>query len=1060
MNISVAPLGFTIDLLLPVFAQAADAVGGPAPPPAPIPWWREGWAAWTITLLTVALPTLAAWLLAGRLRAADMWGRLATVLVALVAGCVIVALGWPPRLGIDLKGGVILVYEIDASKQVAGQVDDCVGKIEQLLERQEGKLGAVSRTPGGGIAVRLDTADAVARESFMRSVEQFDFGDAQVRLARRSDAGGALSLEFDVAGRSAAVDMDKLVAAVSRRVNPGGQKEVTVRRYGLDQLEVIVPEVDQSEVDLIKRIVSSAGVLEFRITANPEDPRHKQVIELGGRTAGTTVSEGGRPIGRWVQLDTTKMSPDENSGLVTRAMPDGRVEVLVVLDRFDVTGGYLSRALSSYDSNLQPCVNFSFNSSGAALFGTLTGQNLPDPANRLTSRLGIVLDDVLLSAPTIRSTISGDGQITGSFKQADVDFLVGVLNAGSLPAALYSEPISEQKISPQLGADTIRSGARAMVLAMIVVLSFMLAYYRFSGFVADLAVLLNVVLVVALMISVKAAFTLAGLAGLVLSVGMAVDANVLIYERMREETDRGAAMRMAIRNGFQRAFSTIVDSNLTTLITGVVLFMIGTDQLKGFAVTLILGLTLNLFTAVFCARVVFDLAERNRWISRLSMARLFGQTNFKFVSWMWPAIIGSTLFILAGLAAALQRGQGLFDIDFTGGTSVQVAFKDGGAGGQPRPDIAEVRRALAVLPDVAVSAVTSADGGGDLRYKIDTSLRDDRQVEQTLQEVFPGRLATYSMGFGEIVSTAPKDGADNDGKQANPQPLATGVALDFPEKINLLTLRATIKDGIEAEGLGEAPFEIEAEGGPSRAGSSRTRAFRNWALSTSLDPPSTRRVLERVARKLANTPVYLSANSIGGKVAGNTKVTAVYALLASMLMIVLYVWVRFQNVAFGLAAVVALAHDVLVTVACLALSKFVSPFLGWALVDDFKISLDVVAALLTIVGFSINDTIVIFDRLREIRGKSSFISAEMIDRAVNQTLSRTILTSGTALLATAILYFFGGQGIHAFAFAMLVGIITGTYSTIYIASPIVLWLQHGVGVPQERAVPRSAAQPG
>ena len=237
---------------------------------------------------------------------------------------------------------------------------------------------------------------------------------------------------------------------------------------------------------------------------------------------------------------------------------------------------------------------------------------------------------------------------------------------------------------------------------------------------------------------------------------------------------------------------------------------------------------------------------------------------------------------------------------------------------------------------------------------------------------------------------------------------------------------------------------------------SRTKSYRTWGLSIALEPDATQAMLQRVAKKLADTPVYLSANMIGGKVAGNTKVTAVYALLASMVMIVLYVWLRFQNVAFGLAAVVALAHDVLITVACLALSKFVSPYLGWALVDDFKISLDVVAALLTIVGFSINDTIVIFDRMREIRGKSPIVSAEMIDKAVNQTLSRTILTSGTAFLATLILYLFGGQGIHAFAFAMLVGIITGTYSTIYIASPIVLWLQQGGGARAATTAVRSA----
>ncbi|MFM8803565.1 MAG: hypothetical protein ACKOK8_06600, partial [Planctomycetia bacterium] len=234
---------------------------------------------------------------------------------------VVTWLGWPPRLGIDLKGGVILVYEVDASRQSAGQVDECVGRIEQLLANQEGRKGTVSRMADNRIAVRLETTDTASREAFLKGVEQLDFGDATVRLASRRVGGDSLDLEFDVAGRSAAIDMDKLVAAVSRRVNPGGQKEVTVRRYGLDQLEVIVPEVDQSEVDLIKRVVSSAGVLEFRITANPEDPRHKQVVELAGRSAGTTVTEGGRQIGRWVQLDTAKMGPAESGGLVTRTLP-------------------------------------------------------------------------------------------------------------------------------------------------------------------------------------------------------------------------------------------------------------------------------------------------------------------------------------------------------------------------------------------------------------------------------------------------------------------------------------------------------------------------------------------------------------------------------------------------------------------------------------------------------------------------------------------------------------------------------------------------------------------
>ena len=936
-------------------------------------WWNESWAVWGLTLAIILVPTVLAWLVTRQLRAGSLWGRLSVVLVALAAGIVVTVLGWPPRMGIDLKGGVILVYEIDSAKQ-----------------------------PDGGVS------------------------------------------------------MDKLVAAVSRRVNPGGQKEVTVRQYGTNQLEVIVPEVDQAEVEFIKRIVSSAGVLEFRIVANPQDPRHKEIIEKATSSSGSLVSSGDRSIGRWIQIDTQKINPAGDSTLVTRQAGDGTPEVLVALDRFDVTGDFLSRASGGYDQNLQPCVNFSFNSQGAALFGTLTSQNLPDPANRLLSRLGIVLDGVLLSAPTIRSTISSDGQITGSFKQADVEFLVGVLNAGSLPAALYSDPISEQKISPQLGADTIRSGARAMLLATIVVLTFMLMYYRFSGIVADLAVLLNIVLVVALMISIKAAFTLAGLAGLVLSVGMAVDANVLIYERMREELDRGASVRMAIRNGFQRAFSTIVDSNLTTLITGIVLFSIGTDQLKGFAVTLILGLSLNLFTAVFCSRVIFDLAEQKRLLKTLSMARLFGKTNYEFVRWVRPAVIVSLVFITIGLVAAWQRGQGIFDIDFTGGTSVQVAFKE-----DQGLDISSVREAVSSLPDVAVSSVTVGDVPANLRYKIDTSERSGDAVEEMLRTSFPGRLATYSMGFGEIVSTADKSSGDSQGpagSEANAdgsdpetskessaetlESLSTAVELDFPQKINQVTLQETIEQAFKQAGHEGVAFELTSPGMQTRK-----KPYRTWSLSTSLAPEDTRKVLEQVAGQLASTPIYLSANSIGGKVAGNTKVTAVYALLASLVMIVAYVWLRFQNVAFGLAAVVALLHDVLVTIACIALSVYVAPYLGWALVDDFKISLDVVAALLTIVGFSINDTIVIFDRMREIRGKSSAVSTEMVDRAINQTLSRTILTSGTALLAAIILYCLGGQGIHAFAFAILIGIISGTYSTIVIASPIVLWLQGSVGNP-------------
>ena len=313
-----------------------------------------------------------------------------------------------------------------------------------------------------------------------------------------------------------------------------------------------------------------------------------------------------------------------------------------------------------------------------------------------------------------------------------MQFLVDILNAGSLPAALSKIPVAEYSASAQLGTDTIRAGAWSMGIATIAILIFMQIYYRFCGVVANLAVLMNLVLIMAVMILIKAHLTLAGLAGLVLSVGMAVDANVLIYERMREEQERGAALRMAIRNGFGRAMATIIDSHCTTLITGIVLFVIGTDQLRGFATTLVLGLLLNLFTAVYCSRIVFDIAERQHWLTRLNMMHIFGKTNFDFVKWMprWMAI--SVTAIVVGMGAAVAReagwfgGAGLFGIDFTGGTAVQVVFNKPTEIKLVREKVTEAK-----LADVSVSAVASANSSDhDTHFNIDTSYQGEGKVRR------------------------------------------------------------------------------------------------------------------------------------------------------------------------------------------------------------------------------------------------------------------------------------------------------------------------------------------
>ncbi len=465
------------------------------------------------------------------------------------------------------------------------------------------------------------------------------------------------------------------------------------------------------------------------------------------------VVQGGRVVAKWV-----KIAPDKFQGvpgMESRQTKTGETEVLVHMDEYDVDGNYLDRAGSGYDESARPAVNFSFNTPGATRFGALTGDNLPDRISGSHSHLGIILDGRLFSAPRLISAITSQGQITGDFTQDEVAFIVEILNAGHLPAALAKTPVSETNISPQLGEDTIRNGSIAMIVSTIAILIFMAVYYRFAGLVANLAVLLNILLVVACMILFKAAFTLAGLAGLVLSVGMAVDANVLIYERMREELQRGAALRMAIRNGFGRAMATIIDSHITTLLTGVVLYAIGTDQLKGFAITLILGLLLNLFTAVYCGRIVFDVAERRRWITKLNMMRMIPETNFDFVKPTAYAVTASLLVIAIGLGAAWARGSQLLDIDFVGGTSVQIQL-------QEPMHIADVRRIVEgggdpnqAIEDVTVAAV-GAEGQESSVFKIDSSIEEIPTFQARLQKMFAGKLAVYEMSF-TAPETIPAD---------------------------------------------------------------------------------------------------------------------------------------------------------------------------------------------------------------------------------------------------------------------------------------------------------------
>ncbi len=1253
-----------LDSGIGLLAQSAITTAAPVTTPAAATGGMPGWVLWLITLAIIAGSYFLASSLAKSWRMYDYTGRFFAIIFSTAVGIAILVLGWPPKLGIDLSGGQVLVYSLDQVRldkttldaNDALAVQSVVTKI--LKDNSINKIPAVQISPAANNRVTIDIEGIPLNivEIFNNTLTNPDVLPSGASLEKHEQTAKTLDYKLQ-RGLNKEV-MGELASALTTRINPGGQKEIKIKPFGDTAVEIIIPKAEPAEIAMIKQKLSLAGTLEFRILANAKFRDHKKLVEMTKQNPDANLiidPKTAMPLGKWLPV-----KPDELDKLpadaIKRPGRAGRTEVLVHYEEPDeypvVTGKDLRRA--SGGPNLDPShagefqVSFILQGGGARNFGKLTRKYTlqSNLAPQTPAQLAILIDNEIYTAPNLQTEIAGgEGRITGSnFTESQVKLMATVLNSGSLPAALDKTPIQEESISAQLGEDTIRSGSTAMIIATAAILVFMFWFYGFSGFVADLAVILNILLVVAMMIVLKAAFTLAGLAGLVLSVGMAVDANVLIFERMREEVQRGSALKMAIRNGFGKAMSTVIDSNLTTLISAVVLFAIGTEQLKGFATTLILGLLLNLFTAVYCSRVVFDVAEKRGWLKKLSMRALVGETKFDFVRPVKACVTASCIIIAAGLALAALRGENFLDIDFTGGSTVQIVLKEDA----PKLNIAEVRGFVGdKLEDVEVSEVYGAVATKQQKFKIVTSNQSLAKTKEALSDAFGNKLERYTMTIANVGPYVPpkpvtpptiktletkepankqdpatkdpgtkepaatpetkgtdpkqpetksftppteepakdagKDAATKDApattepakaEPAKADPVKDAPAKDEPTKKQSQWLRPSdqwfalaatnpltslplwqtglllqddakkelTKDepaktteptkaeptkgtepakGIEPfkaiepqppieplkpieplapitpltpidplkgiEGTtGKAPAEsnykssaeltfstevskqylydltmslLEPKKGEetkfvmrdfdfqnAKGNVDNTTAFKTWTMVSSVEPAELKTFLDKLSSTISSQPVFSQVSNVGSEIAGGTQANAIWALIVSMLAIVLYVWFRFQNVVFGFAAVIALIHDVLVTIGFLALSSYIAPTLssvgmGWLGINPFKISLEVVAALLTIIGFSINDTIVIFDRIRELRGKSPDITKDMVNKAVNQTLGRTILTSGTVFIVTCILYFFGGEEIHPFSFAMLIGLISGTYSTVYIAAPIILWFK-------------------
>jgi len=931
------------------------------------------------------------------------------------------------------------------------------------------------------------------------------------------DLSGGITLIYELQDTSLDIDIDELeddgtsvaerssrakrqlvkqlIGALSERVDPSGTKEVTIREYGSGQIEIIIPKASQQELEFIERRIYTAGALEFRITASPVFSENREIIALAEALplGENEVRRDGEKVAEWVAYDLDEFGPpDQKDSRVVKRMAGNRPQALVLTnDGLNITGEYLKKSSSSVDQRGRPQVRFMLNSQGAYLFGRLTGEHLENASGQ-KYYLGILLDKKLLSAPSIAGKITSQGEISGDFTNEEVDFIVGVLNAGSLPATLNKDPISRETISPTLGAETVVKARTAISVSLVAVMIFMFFYYRIAGLIACLALGANLLLIFGLMVLLHAAFTLPGLAGLVLTIGMSVDANVLIFERIREELNRGAALRMAIRNGFGRATQTIVDANVTTLITAIVIYKIAPDNVKGFGVTLIIGIVMSMYSAIFLSRLVFDVAEKTGRLKKLGMAQIIGKTNIDFLSKRPIAAVVSLVLISVGMVAVVNRGADLLNIDFTGGSSVTMVFNDGQE--MEFGDVKELLETKTDLADKNLSLVEVGERGSGKQYTVSCVEQDVEAVQQILHETFGERLKTYQVQASnmsplsvEIIrpSRSPallvelqeeeeeeeeeeEKEASSDTAEAAPSPapageeepaveeepnatvgdpFAGGTSFDLnfaaggdDSGIGFDTVRQLLQDALDTTGHSGAAIAVTNPG--YQVGSARR--FTSWSVKLALPENEAREVVSQLEAVTNNQPIFPLANKIGGRVAGDMTTKAIAAILISLLGIVAYIWFRFQRVMYGLAAVIALVHDVLVTLGMIALSAWVvNSIPGLAnglMLEKFQISLPIVAAFLTIIGYSLNDTIVVFDRIREVKGKSPKLSADIINTSINQTLARTLLTSLTTLISVILLYTLGGDGIHGFAFSLVIGVIVGTYSSIFIASPALMWM--------------------
>jgi len=886
--------------------------------------------------------------------------------------------------GLDLKGGINVILQISIRDILSGLAENTRNPIfnkaldeADILQKStddpyiESFFNAFDAVKSGE---KLASPDIFANRTLSDEIN-FDMTDQETQVVVRRKIDESIVSAFEV---------------LRKRIDKFGVTQPNIQRLGTSG-RILVELPGAKDVERVQNLLQSTAQLEFWETYKNDElitflveanqylkttnDKSKAVVEeekddaseiddlLADVSAQDSISasgsnpildrivgqgfQGGPVLAQFASRDSELILDYLNQPQVRKLLPSeyryiqfawGKpvansdvVELYALKSNRDnlapLSGGVVVDALQTFDQVGNAAVSMQMDSRGARIWESMTGKAFKEASN-----IAIVLDDIVYSAPGVSSgpIAGGRSEITGNFTLNEAIDLANVLRAGKLPAS--AEIIQSEIVGPSLGQEAIEAGIYSFIIALIFVLGWMIFYYGSSGIYADIALILNILLIFGILAGLGAVLTLPGIAGVVLTIGISVDANVLIFERVREELSKGKGIRKAIADGFNNALSSILDANITTGLTALILFIFGTGPIKGFATTLLIGIGTSLFTAIFITRILVDSRnEKGKDVSFSTKATkgLLSNINISFLQRRKVAYIVSSILILVSLASLTFQGlnQG---VDFVGGRSYTVRFE------QP------------VNPTEIGAVLSNEFGSAEAK-----TFGEDNQLKITTK---------YKVDV-------------------------EGIAVDEEIQNKLFTaLQSYLPDGMIYDNFvnGSSQKEIGI----------------------------------------------MSSIKVGPTIADDIKSNSFLAVIGSLIVVFLYILLRFQKWQFSLGAVVAVFHDVLIVLGIFSITYTFMPF-------SMEINQAFIAAILTVIGYSLNDTVVVFDRIREFLAEyTKWEFNTTVDAALNSTLSRTLNTSLTTLIVLLAIFIFGGESIRGFMFALIIGVLVGTYSSVFIATPV------------------------